>query len=207
MYDIDGNAYDTVHIGTQVWMKENLRTSRYSNGDTIPHITNSTIWTNLITGGYCWYNQDSAMYESLYGKLYNFYTVVDGRNLCPTGWHMPSDSEWKTLEMFIGMSPAEADGTLHRGTTEGGELKATGTSLWQAPNTGASDEYGFSAIPAGYSGSVLDFGGMGIQSTFWTATPSNSSTSYNRTIRYEMSTISRSNSNNTAGYSVRCIKN
>ena len=206
LYDIDGNSYDTVHIGTQVWMKENLRVSRYRNGDPIPSVTNSSTWSNLSSGAWCWYNHDSVAYNQLYGKLYNWHTMVDSRQVCPTGWHAPSDAEWKALEMYLGMTQAQVDSSLHRGTTEGGKLKSTGTTQWHAPNTGATNQVNFTALPSGYAGINQEFGGLGIQSTFWTSTNVNTSTSYNRTIRYDMSTISRSNSTKTAGYAIRCVK-
>jgi uncharacterized protein (TIGR02145 family) len=135
--DVDNNTYKVVKIGTQVWMAENLKTTRYNDGSAIPLVTDNTEWNNLTTPGYSWYNNDSATYAQTYGALYNWYTVETG-NLCPTGWHVPSDAEWTTLTDYLG---GEA--------IAGGKLKETGTAHWDSPNTGATDETGFTAFPGG----------------------------------------------------------
>jgi hypothetical protein len=99
--DIDGNVYDTVTVGTQTWMVENLKTTRYNDGTAIPLVTKSVAWETLSTPGYCWYNNDESTYKAPYGALYNWYTVNTGK-LCPTGWHVPGDSEWIVLIDFLG---------------------------------------------------------------------------------------------------------
>src|SRR5665648_943598 len=99
--DIDGNVYKTVTIGTQVWMAENLKTTKYRNGDPIPNITDATAWTNLTTGAYCNNNND-ANYATTYGRLYNWYAVNDIRNIAPAGWHIPTKAEWTTLTTYLG---------------------------------------------------------------------------------------------------------
>jgi uncharacterized protein (TIGR02145 family) len=106
--DIQGNTYKIVKIGDQWWMAENLRTTQYANGEEIPHITNDTDWANTNAGAYCYYD-DNTVNTKLYGNLYNWYTINDERGVCPVGWHVPSDSEWMTLEIYLGMSPSEAD--------------------------------------------------------------------------------------------------
>lgn len=138
--DFDGNNYGTVNIGSQVWMTENLKVTHYRNGEPIPKITNSAAWASLTDGAYCNYNNTiNTDTISSYGRLYNWYTVADSRNIAPTGWHVPSDAEWATLASFLGGE-----------SFAGGKMKETGTTHWTDPNTGATNESGFSALPAGY---------------------------------------------------------
>jgi len=142
--DIDGNVYKTVKIGDQWWMAENLKVRHYRNGDPIPHEINNVEWIMLTTGAYCYYDNDSS-HAADYGALYNWYTVSDFRNIAPEGWHVPTDEEWKELEMALGISQEYADSTEWRGTNEGGKLKETGTTHWNSPNEGATNESGFTA--------------------------------------------------------------
>jgi uncharacterized protein (TIGR02145 family) len=134
--DIDGNTYNTVTIGTQVWMKENLKTVHYNNGDAIPNVTDNNSWGALTSGAYC-DNNNLPVNGTKYGHLYNFYAVVDSRNLCPTGWHIPTGDEWALLESTLGEDSVA------------GKMKST-TSDWRQPNVGATNESGFSALPGGY---------------------------------------------------------
>ncbi|MBN2570891.1 MAG: fibrobacter succinogenes major paralogous domain-containing protein [Ignavibacteriales bacterium] len=136
--DIDGNVYNTVTIGTQVWMKENLKVTRYRNGEAIPLVTDSIAWSCLSTSAYCSYD-NSTTQSNIYGYLYNWYAVNDSRNIAPEGWHVPSDYEWTQLIDYLG-------GT----TVAGGKMKVTGLTYWAAPNTGATNESNFSALPGGY---------------------------------------------------------
>jgi uncharacterized protein (TIGR02145 family) len=147
--DIDGNVYETIQIGTQWWIKENLRTTHFRNGDPIPLVTDDTAWAGLSTPAYCEYGNDPANVTD-YGRLYNWYAVADSRYIAPQGWHVATDEEWKQLEMYLGMSQSEANLTGIRGTVEGGKLKEAGTVHWQSPNTGATNESGFTALPGGY---------------------------------------------------------
>ena len=151
--DIDGNIYHTVIIGSQVWMLENLRTTKYRNGDTITNITDKTAWGNISYGGYGWYNNDITN-EETYGALYNWGAVADTRNLAPEGWHVPSADEWNELIDFLG-------GDM----VAGGTLKEEGTLHWIAPND-ATDEVGFGALPAGMENGT-DFHGMGYETYYW----------------------------------------
>jgi uncharacterized protein (TIGR02145 family) len=139
--DIDGNVYNTVTIGTQVWMAENLRTTKFNDGTVIPLVTDVAAWVALTTPGYCWYNNDPIPSNITYGLLYNFYVQYASyqtKNVCPTGYHLPEMSEWSTMENYLGTSNA------------GGKLKEAGTVHWQSPNTGATNETGFTALPGGY---------------------------------------------------------
>jgi len=166
--DIDGNVYKTVKIGNQWWMAENLKVTRYRNGDPIPNITDNHTWVDLSTGAYCNYNNDISNVAT-YGRLYNWYAVDESRNIAPAGWHVPTDDEWKQLEIYLGMSPTEADETHWRGTDEGGKLKETGTTHWYSPNTGATNESGFTALPGGYRVSG-GFSSLGFGAYFWSST-------------------------------------
>jgi len=136
--DLDGNVYHTVTVGTQVWMVENLKVTRYSNGDSIPNISDSVHWGQVKSGAYCNYDNDTAI-ANTYGKLYNWYAVSDNRHICPCGWHEPSTSEWTQLIDFLG---GQWDA--------GGKLKEAGTSHWAYSNAGATNSSGFTALPAGY---------------------------------------------------------
>jgi uncharacterized protein (TIGR02145 family) len=168
--DVDGNTYTTVTIGSQVWIKENLKVSKYRNGDPIPTNLDNTSWQNSTTGAYAIYNNDPAN-NTTYGKLYNWYAVADSRNLCPTGWHVPTDGEWKTLEISLGMSAADADWSGGRGEIQnvGGKLKST-SALWAAPNTGATNESGFSGLPGGLRGSDGSYSDIGKVGVWWSST-------------------------------------
>ena len=205
--DVEGNVYKTVVIGTQVWMAENLKTTKYNDGITIPHVTDNAAWASLTTPGYCWYNNDAATYKATYGALYNWYTVNTGI-LCPMGWHVPSDNEWKELEMHLGMSRNEADLIDWRGGDEGGKLKETSTSHWFNPNTGATNESGFTALPGGDRyGIDGTFHDIGNYAGFWSITQYSTGDAWNRNLYYGNSMVYRGIYWKTVGFSVRCLKN
>jgi uncharacterized protein (TIGR02145 family) len=133
--DMDGNVYKTVKIGNQNWMAENLRTTKYRNGDPIPLITDAGAWSNLSSGAY----QGPFFADKLeYGNFYNWFAVSDPRNIAPEGWHVATDADYTELATFLG-----GNGVA------GGKLKETGTTHWEAPNTDATNETGFSALGAG----------------------------------------------------------
>lgn len=136
--DIDGNVYKTIKIGTQLWMKENLKTTKYNDGTLIPNVTDNTQWGKLTTGAYCWYNNDAETHKNPYGALYNWHTIETGK-LCPKGWHVSSDKEWTTLMDYLGGYEMS-----------GGKLKDADTTYWRSPNKGATNESGFTALPGGY---------------------------------------------------------
>jgi uncharacterized protein (TIGR02145 family) len=153
--DIDGNVYKTVTIGTQVWMGENLKTTKYRNGDLIRTTIPATKGIESEpTAKYQWAYDGNESNVATYGRLYTWYAVTDKRNVCPTGWHVPTDIEWTTLTTYLGGV-----------RVAGGKLKETGTTHWQYPNTGATNETGFTALPSGYRdsdgtyGDVVDYGG------------------------------------------------
>jgi uncharacterized protein (TIGR02145 family) len=191
--DYDGNAYPTFQIGTQVWMAENLRVTHYRNGNTIPNVTNNTAWAALTTGAYCWYNNDQST-NAKYGILYNWYAVNDSRNICPTGWHMPSDAEWTTLTTYLGGE-----------SVAGGKMKSV-SALWASPNTNATNNSGFSGLPGGYR--YLDglFLGIGSVGYWWTATEGSTNYAWSRILNYSYSDVSRGIVDEAAGVSVRCVR-
>jgi uncharacterized protein (TIGR02145 family) len=209
--DIDGNIYEIVKIGHQVWMAENLKVTHYRNGDSLPNITSNSEWTHLKTGAYCDYANDADNVPR-YGRLYNWYAVNDSRGLAPEGWHVPTDEEWKQLEMYLGMSQSEADGKYLRGTDEGGTLKATGTieggdGLWFSPNTGATNDSGFSALPGGDRyGDYGPFYSLGSLARYWSATELNSYHAWYRRLAYNNSQVYRGNYYKQDGFSVRCVR-
>jgi len=192
--DIDGNVYNTVTIGTQVWMAENLKTSRYRNGDAIPNVTVNTAWGGLTTGAYCNYNNDAAN-AAIYGKLYNWYAATDARNIAPTGWHVPSDAEWTTLTTFLGGE-----------SVAGGKLKETGTSHWSSPNTGATNETGFTAFPGGYRFSSGTFSNVGNNGNWWSSAEYSSSYAWHWRMFYDTSSVYRDYCSKQFGFSVRCVR-
>ncbi|MBN1211441.1 MAG: fibrobacter succinogenes major paralogous domain-containing protein [candidate division Zixibacteria bacterium] len=203
--DIDGNVYQTVIIGDQEWMAENLKVTHYRNGDPIDHVTNSSTWSGLTSGAYCEYNND-VNNVATYGRLYNWFAVDDSRNIAPEGWHVPTDDEWKQLEMFLGMSQAEADDTDWRGTDEGGKLKETDTTHWASPNTGATNESGFSGLPGGDRYSEGGFGGMRLYAIFWSSTEYDSFNAWYRNLWFHYSEVFRSIAGKPYGFSIRCVR-
>jgi uncharacterized protein (TIGR02145 family) len=205
--DIDGFVYKTVKIGNQWWMAENLKVTRYRNGDYIPHVTDNSTWEGLTTGACCNFNNDGTN-ATTYGSLYNWYAVNDSRNIAPAGWHVPSDEEWKELEMYLGMSQSEADNTGWRGTDEGGKLKDAGTGYWIAPNTGATNESGFSALPGGcrHCDGLYYEDDINHYAEFWTSTEYNNTSAFLRTLSWRHSTITRTAGDKQWGFSVRCVK-
>jgi uncharacterized protein (TIGR02145 family) len=204
--DIDGNSYETVTIGSQVWMKENLKVSKYRNGDLISTNLDNSTWENTTTGAYSIYNND-ATNNTNYGKLYNWYAVADPKGLCPVGWHVPSDGEWKTLEISLGMSTIDADLTGGRGTAQnvGGKLKSTST-LWNTPNDGATNASGFSGLPGGtrsFNGVYVSIGNYGY---WWSSTESSTTLAWTRYLDYPYGYSGRGESDRRDGFSVRCLR-
>jgi uncharacterized protein (TIGR02145 family) len=197
--DYDGNNYTIVTIGTQTWMAENLRAIHYRNGEAIPNVTDNTAWHGLTTGAYCWYNNDEASYKALYGGLYNWYAGNDSRNLCPSGWHMPTDAEWTTLTTYLGDLSIAGGKMKSIGTHE------AGTGLWSAPNTGATNESGFSALPGGTRDGSGTFDFAGDDSNWWSATQSSTNYAWYRHVYYDEASVSRGNLSKTFGYSCRCV--
>ena len=194
--DIDGNVYHTVTIGTQTWMVENLKTTKYCNGNPITNVTDNANWAAFSMGAYCWYNNDAATYKETYGALYNWYAVADGRNIAPAGWHVPSDAEWTTLTDFLG-------GQIGAG----GKLKQTGTIYWPDPNA-STNSSGFTALPGGYRDyGDGTFNGIVNSGYFWSNTAVGPGDAWYRTLYYTDANVGRYyRSVKPRGMSVRCVK-
>jgi uncharacterized protein (TIGR02145 family) len=207
MTDYNGNIYNTVQIGNQCWMKENLKSRNYKNGTAIPNIISNSTWAGLSTGARCWYNNDSATYAATYGALYNWYAVDNSNGICPTGWHVPTDLEWQTMEMFLGMTQSQANSTGYRGTDEGGKMKEAGLSHWTSPNTGATNSSGFTALPGGYRyGSNGSFNLVGYLGYWWSSTAYSTTLAWGRRLDYSTSSVYRSYNSKEFGFSVRCVR-
>lgn len=197
--DQDGNVYKTVTIGTQTWMAENLRTTKYRNGETIQEIQDSTEWvkSTLKTGAYCNYNNTANDAEiKMYGRLYNWYAATDTKNLAPEGWHVADTLDWNILIK-----------QLESATLAGGKLKETGLAHWKITNTGATNETGFTALPAGYRKSTGgSFLGMGNSSVFWTKAKKNTTEAFGYNILNVGSGCYQVKYKYKFGFSVRCVK-
>lgn len=199
--DIDGNTYSIVNIsGMQIWMGENLKTTRYNDNTPIPLATNDSDWDSWEPG-YCWYNNDEETYKDTYGALYNWHTVNTG-NLCPTGWHVPTDKEWGMLITLRGGYDLAGD-----------ELKEAGTSHWISPDpvfnyNGATNTSGFTALPAGFRGPSGRFDDIGTDSYWWCSTEYDIQRGWTRKMDNYSSKVSKfyGYGYKTNGYSVRCIK-
>ena len=223
--DIDGNIYHIVKIGNQWWMAENLKTTRYSDGTSVPLVESTNGWSALtyIDKAYCFYNNSSSNAYT-YGALYTWAAAMNGaessdfnpsgvQGVCPTGWHLPSDEEWKQLEMFLGMSQVQADigEVWERGTDEGGKLKEIGLIHWNSPNTGATNSSGFTALPGGYRSDGEnggEFHALGERANFWSTTNYNvNSHAWYRELMNIYNNVYRGIYCKKAhGFSVRCLK-
>jgi uncharacterized protein (TIGR02145 family) len=189
-----GNIYKTVTIGTQTWMAENLRTTKYNDGTDILQITNNKYWSHLLTGAYCNYkNTKNIDTIATYGSLYNWNAVSTGK-LAPVGWHVPSDEEWSTLMTYLGDN-----------NQAGGKLKETGTIHWSDPNLGANNESGFTALPGGFrggdDGTFINMGKVGM---WWSST--GPLLAYYWSLTYDLSELFRIYFSKELGFSVRCVK-
>mgnify|MGYP000120532867 FL=1 len=189
--DIDGNKYTFVQIGQQVWMDKNLEVETYRNGDVIPQVTDAKEWAALKTGAWCYHSNNKAN-GVIYGKLYNWYAVNDPRGLAPEGWHIPSNAEWTILSTFLGGA-----------SVAGGKMKSTGTSRWDSPNFGATNESGFAGLPGNTRyNNIGIFGDLGSFGFWWSAEEGwyNVLESRNEQLRTAFA------DNKESGYSVRCLK-
>ena len=214
--DYDGNVYETVQIGDQHWMAENLKTTHYSNGDEIVFINNHDSWDNYNTGYYAIYNNDQSNVE-IHGNLYNWAAVNDNRGICPEGYHIPSDEEWSELVVYLDPEAnpnAENHDELHT-EIAGGFLKDTGTiqgnnGFWEEPNLGATNESGFSALPSGLTNDEngnSDLMGyyLGYLAWFWTSTEIDDNLAWSRELFWMGASIHRHSLTKNYGISVRCL--
>ncbi|MCC5935470.1 MAG: PEGA domain-containing protein [Balneolales bacterium] len=192
--DIDGNSYNTVQIGRQCWMAENLNTSRYRDGSEIPNVRSNNQWTVQRNGAWAYYENDLSNGQ-FFGKLYNWFAVTDRRGLCPEGWRVPSDADWTALEDYLGGRNVAGD-----------KLKERGTQHWRSANTGATNESGFSALPGGWRSDFNGaFGGMGSDGYWWSSSEGLASDSWSRRLGHGNAMVSRNYNFKRVGFSVRCV--
>ena len=192
--DIDGNIYHTVTICSKLWIVENLKTTRFNDGELIPLVTDSLKWDTLTSPGFCWYKNDANAYKNTYGALYNWYAVYSGK-LAPKGWHIPSIIEWDRMISCIGRDSAAGD-----------KLKETGTIHWQSPNYGATNEFGFNALPAGIRGTLGSFSGLRTTTYWWSSSGYVLSNAWYVSLYYLHSYPQLNICNLQPGFSVRCVK-
>ncbi len=204
--DFDGNVYLTTKIGSQWWMAENLKVTHFRNGESITRVTENFAWPSYNRSAYCEYENDLPM-ANIYGRLYNWYAANDNRQIAPQGWHIASDLEWKILEMYLGVGESQIDVGGLIGTDAGGKLKEIGTTHWWNPNMGATNETGFTALPAGFrhgdNGMSLGVGNVGY---FWTATESESYRAWYHGLNSYGTDIVRIAMPKSYGLAVRCVK-
>lgn len=192
--DFDGNKYLTVNLGSQQWMSENLRATHYQNGDPLELVSDHSLWPNLKSGAYCDYNNDSSEIDK-FGRLYNWYIIMDEHEICPVGWHVPTDSDWLQLEEFLGDKK-----------TAGGKLKESGTENWKAPNLKATNEYRFGALPAGFRHQSGNYYLKGKNACFWTSTETDSTSAWYRDLDSDDAEIGKLNNFKSSGLSIRCVR-
>ena len=190
--DVDGNTYNTVTIGGQIWMDENLKVTHYRNGDAIPYVSDAVAWSTASVA-YCNYDNLQGNAD-VYGRLYNWAAVNDSRNIAPIGWHVPSYNEWLTLMNNTGGYDYS-----------GGKLKETGNAHWTAPNN-ASDEYGFTALPSGLRDQLGNYFGMGTNATWWTSTEGDIVYSWGAAMTYNETILYTVVYEKPLGFPVRCVK-
>jgi len=201
-------VYATVTIGTQVWMVENLNTTKYRNGDPIPKVTDNTLWGNHTTGSYCDYNNDEIN-STTYGRLYNWYAVNDNRMIAPAGWHVATDAEWTILTEYL---TNKGYGYQGSGTDIAKSMASTsGWNTYSTPGSAGNDQAsnnssGFKALPAGYRYGDGSFSNIGYSNSFWSSTMSNTLGAWYRSMYYSIGDVSRSDYSKGSGFSVRCLK-
>jgi uncharacterized protein (TIGR02145 family) len=193
--DYDGNVYDTVKIGNQVWMKQNLKTTHYNNGVPIPNVADSSVWVGLHTGARCYYNNDSAAYDTVYGALYNWYVIADTGKVCPLGWHVSTNADWLATEAFLGGAGVA-----------GGKMKEAGTLHWNAPNTAATNSSGFTALPGGALSNTGGFQYINEIGFWWTSTSYSASQVWGLYMWNQSPGVEHDPVFKNYGVSIRCVK-
>jgi uncharacterized protein (TIGR02145 family) len=195
--DVEGNSYKTVYVGAQHWMAENLKAGRYNNGNLISKLTDNEQWRTSENGAWCNYKNDE-FFEQKYGKLYNWYVVsksMNGDNVCPTGWHIPNDSDWKQLSTYLGGEDKA-----------GGAMKEVGFSSWGTPNTKATNISLFTALPGGNRSEYGEYNNVGKKGFWWSSTELGSVGANRFVISYDTESLNYENNSKKDGYSIRCIQ-
>ena len=197
MTDQDGNVYKTIHINGQTWMAENLRTTKYRNGDPIPKISDNTAWASLTTGAYCNYNNTENIDTiATYGRLYNWYAISDTRNLAPKGWHVATNTEWKTLTLLLGGE-----------NLAGYKFKETGNTHWYGSNENATNESGLTILPSGLRDpSDGTFCCIGVKGIYWSSTQSDDSYAWDKHFIAQTNECINFPNHMNYGFAVRCVK-
>lgn len=210
--DKDGNYYKTIILGEQEWMAENLRTTRYRNGDPIPNLTNNPEWQNTLSGAWSYYNNESD-YGAVYGNLYNWFTTIDDRGVCPAGWEVPTVDDWVLLETYLGLDEEEVWQVYGRGEDDniGGRMKESASGLWHAPNVGANNASGFSALPGGMRLDNGTFSGIGKNGLWWSSTIRNTqelmpNRIWIRHLLHHKAYINVFSTYKQSGLSIRCVR-
>jgi len=201
--DIEGNMYKTIIIGTKVWMAENLKVTEFNNDAEIPLVREAVDWIVLDSPGYCWFNNDSAYNAPIYGALYNWYAANE-TNICPTGWHVPTDLEFNDLEIVLGLAPADVDVWGWRGTDHGSKMK--NTTGWNAGENGTNTS-GFSALPGGYRYYTDGtYQGQNTYEYFWTSTEHDADRGWYRRLDGNNEAVYKASADKKAGKAIRCVK-
>jgi len=207
--DIDGNVYKTVRIGNQIWMAENLKVTHYKNGDPVADGSMLGDYSSELEPKYRFVYNDNDRYAEIYGLLYTWYAVTDPRGISPDGWHIPTDEEYRELELYLGINEADTGAVCSLEDNDiAGKLKETGFAHWYSPNSGATNESGFTALPAGYRRRFdKEFDYIGSFACFWTSTTYDELNAWYRHLYHDKSGICRTRNLKNYGFSVRCIKN
>jgi len=208
--DIDGNHYNTILIGSQCWMVENLKTTTYNNGTPIPNVTNNGQWSNLTSGAYIWYENNTSNKDT-YGALYNWYAVMEPNGLCPEGWHAPTNDDWTTLTEHIGgiTSPYgnELKSCRQVNSPLGFGCNTTNHPRWAEHSSQfGTDDHGFSALPGGTRNFFGTFVTLGYIGAYWSSTESSTTYGWLRGFEYNKGTVEVFGFYKQNGYSVRCMK-
>ena len=187
--------FQSVKIGNQIWMQRNLDVTTYRNGDTIPMVADNSKWQKLTTGAWCYYDNDSATYAAIYGKLYNWYAIIDPRGLAPAGWHMPNNAEWDIMVKWLGGV-----------RSAGSKMKEIGITNWLTPNNDATNSSGFTGLPGGfryYNGKFFD---LGASSNWWSTSAPTATEAWAYGLNFENGEVGADGAYKLSGFSVRCIK-
>ncbi len=201
--DIEGNMYKTVVIGTKVWMAENLKVTKFNDDTEIPLVTEAVDWIVLTGAGYCWYNNDLEFNKPIYGALYNWF-AANSSNICPTGWHVPTDAEYSAMEVALGLLQADVDIWGWRGTDHGSKMKSN--TGWNTGQNGTNTS-GFTALPGGYRYYTDGtFQGQNTYEYFWTATQHDEDRGWYRLLDGNNAGVYKASTDKRAGKAIRCVK-
>jgi uncharacterized protein (TIGR02145 family) len=192
--DIEGNTYSTIRIGAQVWMAENLRTTKYNDGTLITNVKDDATWKTLQSEAFCWYNNDDVTNKANYGALYNWYSI-NTQKLCPAGWHVPTDAEWTNLTNYLGGK-----------NVAGGKMKDIGTNRWIRSDSSFTNSSGFTGLPGGYRRPLGNYFGISNYGYFWSSSEYYGTFSWSQYLQYDNGTTNRDYGDKRYGLSVRCIK-